>query len=208
MFIAVTDDKDNIGSRYIEVPVGNESTFVELEEQVVYRLQQAWHAKTDLVDKAMIDVSAKLEDCAYQETKIHFKLNETMQLWMRPECVEYYRSLSERLIQSLVRKDDKDSKRLYGRSGDIEQLYKLLMKEDKSTKSIEPKTPKANKAVRTAKPKTDRTPKTQRKQPLTTDIDQTTTMDPLNPVTPLINDEDEFLLKDEGFDFDFSAGAV
>ncbi len=131
----------------LEVNPGNEQQFVALEEQVVYRLQKTWRARPEagLREKPTIEVSARLEEQIYHATREKFKMNTGMdsapsssmmqsggsQIWHRPDAISHYRLLAEKIISNLTKKDEKDLKRLFNR--DVEQLYKLLSKEEKGT---------------------------------------------------------------------------
>lgn len=121
-------------SPLLEVVSGDERAFVSLEEQVVYRLQSLWRSTVELAEKPCIEISARLEEHAYQETRKRFKMDAD-EVWQRDESIAHYRSLCARLLQSLQRREEKDAKRLYGKHADSEQLFRLLAREDKTTQS-------------------------------------------------------------------------
>lgn len=122
-------------SPLLEVVSGDERAFVSLEEQVVYRLQSLWRSTVELAEKPCIEISARLEEHAYQETRKRFKMDAD-EVWQRDESIAHYRSLCARLLQSLQRREEKDAKRLYGKHADSEQLFRLLAREDKTTQSV------------------------------------------------------------------------
>ena len=72
----------------IVLKVGDEIAFSNYEENVVYRLQLVWKEKEGLQSGVpVIEISSKLEDCAYMDTKRQFKLSESTPMWTREDCL-------------------------------------------------------------------------------------------------------------------------
>lgn len=85
--------------------VGDEESFLNYEEKVVYDLQKAWSGKPGMDGCAVMDICARLEDLVYNDALKEYNLSATANVWSKKECIIYYQEKCDILVRSLESKD-------------------------------------------------------------------------------------------------------
>lgn len=85
--------------------VGDEESFLNYEEKVVYDLQKAWSGKQGMEGMAVMDICARLEDLIYNDALKEYNLSATANVWSKKECIIYYQEKCDSLVRCLESKD-------------------------------------------------------------------------------------------------------
>lgn len=116
---------------------GNEAAFMAYEESIVYELQRLWKGKDEaLMNCPVIDVSAGLEDIIYRETLKQFSLPTTANIWSKQEYIDQFCKNYETFKVAFINKDLPWKKVYDEGEKNPQNIYELIMKENKTKKKV------------------------------------------------------------------------
>lgn len=84
--------------------VGDEESFLNYEEKIVYDLQKSWRSKEGMDTYAVMDMCARIEDLIYNDALREYSLSSSANVWSKKECIIYYQEMCDTVLRNLETK--------------------------------------------------------------------------------------------------------
>lgn len=116
--------------------VGDEESFLDYEEKVVYHLQKVLRTKDGMVHFAIMDLCAKLEDLIYYESLKQCNLSSGMNVWSKPESIRYYQDRCDLVLRNMETKSMNWKKIFEDNSHNPKLILQMLADENQRNRGI------------------------------------------------------------------------
>jgi len=111
--------------------VASEKDMVKLSEEIVGDFYRAFMEKHALMDTPVMEMSMNIEDEIFRKCVADWNCNP-QNFWQRPQAVQYYRDMSDRIRRSIIGKD-LDWKKFYDKK-DSRIQFTALYSDDAMSK--------------------------------------------------------------------------
>jgi len=118
----------------------DEEGFILYEEYVIFEIQKLLRSKEGLENRAVLELSTKLEDLLYQNTLIQRPVQATTNLWTKKEYLNDYQNLANKFLANLKTKSLNWKKLFDENEKNPPHIYQQIFKDEKKiTKPLKPK---------------------------------------------------------------------
>lgn len=113
----------------------DEEGFILYEEYIIFEIQKHLRSKEGLECKAVLELSAKLEDLLYDNTLKEHSVATTTNLWAKRDYLNLYQNLSTKFLTNLQNKTLNYKKLFDEHERNPQHIYQQILKDDSKKQS-------------------------------------------------------------------------